>query len=76
MSRSLAELAEEALALPPESRAFLVDKLLETLDFEEDFVISDAWRTEVRKRCQELDSGNVVSVPADDAIAELRRSLT
>ena len=75
MSRSVTELAEEALALPPESRAYLAEKLLETLDFEEDFAVGEAWLKEIRKRCQELDDGKVQTIPADAAIAKLRKSL-
>jgi putative addiction module component (TIGR02574 family) len=75
MSRSLTELAEEALALPPESRAYLAEKLLETLDCEEDFAVNEPWLKEIRKRCQELDGGKVQTIPADIAMAELRRSL-
>jgi hypothetical protein len=47
------------MALPSESRAYLAERLLETLDFEEDFAVSDVWLKEISKRCQELDVGKV-----------------
>jgi putative addiction module component (TIGR02574 family) len=72
---SLTELTDEALALPSEARAYLAEKLLETLDFEEDFTVNEVWRKEIRKRCQELDEGKVQTIPAETAIAELRQSL-
>ena len=75
MPLTLAELAEEAMALPCASRAYLAEKLLETLDFEEDFAVSDVWLKEIRQRCQELDLGTVQTLPAEAAIAELRGSL-
>ena len=75
MPLTLAELAEEAMALPCECRAYLAERLLETLDFEEDFAVSDLWLKEIRKRCQELDAGAVQTLPAEPAIAELRQSL-
>jgi putative addiction module component (TIGR02574 family) len=75
MSRSLTDLADEAMALPTESRAYLAEKLLETLDFEEDFQVSDAWKSEVRKRCRELDSGVVKSIPAEIVFREIREAL-
>jgi putative addiction module component (TIGR02574 family) len=75
MSRSLTELAEEALALPSESRAYLAEKLLETLDFEEDFAVSEAWRKEIKQRCRELDEAKDQIIPAETAIAEVRHSL-
>ncbi len=75
MSRSLADLADEALALPTESRAYLAEKLLETLDFEDDFKVSDAWKAEARKRCHELDEGVVQSIPAEVVFGEIRKSI-
>ncbi len=75
MPLTLTKLAEEAMALPSESRAYLAEKLLETLDFQEDFAVSDEWRKEIRKRCQELDAGNVQTIPAETALTELRQSL-
>jgi putative addiction module component (TIGR02574 family) len=75
MLRPLAEITEEALALPSESRAFLAEKLLETLDFEQDFPVSDAWRAEIRNRCDELDSGAVKTIPAETVLSEIRKSL-
>jgi putative addiction module component (TIGR02574 family) len=75
MPLTLAQLAEEAMALPSGSRAYLAEKLLETLDFEEDFAVSDPWLKEISRRCQELDAGAVQALPAEPAIAELRQSL-
>ncbi len=75
MSLTATELAEEALALPSQARVYLAEKLLESLDFEEDFVVSEGWRKEIRQRCRELDQGNTKTIPAETAIQELRRSL-
>jgi putative addiction module component (TIGR02574 family) len=75
MSLSVTKLAEEVMALPVESRAYLAEKLLETLDFEEDFPVSEVWRKEIRKRCHELDEGTIQTIPAETAITELRKSL-
>lgn len=73
MAISLSEITEEALALPSEARAFLAEKLLETLDFEEDFPIDAAWLSEVQRRCQEIDKGGIETIPADEVLSELRR---
>jgi putative addiction module component (TIGR02574 family) len=75
MSRPLAQITEEALALPSESRAFLAKKLLETLDFEQDFPISESWRAEIRKRCDDLDNGAVETIPAETVLSDIRKSL-
>lgn len=63
------------MALPSEARAFIAEKLLESLDFEEDFVVSEVWRKEIRQRCQALDEGILETIPAETALAELRQSL-
>lgn len=72
---SISELTSEVLALPVESRAFLAEKLLETLDSEADFSVSDAWRAEALKRCQEIDSGAVQTIPAEEVFREIRNAL-
>lgn len=67
---STEQLIEEILQLPREARALLAEKLLESLDFREEFDVSPAWREEIRRRCQELDSGTVKPVPADEVFRE------
>ena len=74
MPRTLGELADEALSLPQASRAFLAEKLLETLDGDDDVPVSDAWREEIRRRCQALDEGTTQSIPGDAAMTDVRSS--
>ena len=54
------------MKLPPESRADLAGSLL--LSFEENFDedAATAWRAEVTKRLEEIDSGQVRLVSRDD----------
>jgi putative addiction module component (TIGR02574 family) len=59
MSPKLEKLITEALQLPREARAFIAEKLLESLDFDEAFEVSPEWKDEIRRRCQELDEGRV-----------------
>lgn len=68
---STEELIKEALALSREARALLAEKLLESLDFRDDFELSPAWREEIRRRCQELESGAVKPVPADEVFRKV-----
>jgi putative addiction module component (TIGR02574 family) len=65
------QLIQEILQLPREARALLAEKLLESLDFREDFDVSPAWREEIRRRLQELDSGAVKLVSADEVFKKL-----
>lgn len=57
------------------SRAFLAEKLLESLDLDEDFAISGEWQEEIRRRCKELDEGKSQTLPAEGVFAELRQQL-
>jgi hypothetical protein len=47
--RSIEQLAEELLALPSVSRAFLAEKLIESLEFDIDPVIQATWTNEAKK---------------------------
>ncbi len=53
------------LYLPTPSRAFVAEKLLESLDYEEDFVISDKWLAEIRRRVAAIDAGQIQMIPAE-----------
>ena len=66
---------EQALHLPRESRAFLAEKLLESLDCEDDFEVSQEWMAEIRRRCKEMDDGAVEPVPAEQVFDELDRKI-
>lgn len=67
MERDAAELLRNALALPPEVRAALVDSLISSLDQQVDFDVEESWREEIVKRLKEIDSGAVRLVPWEDA---------
>jgi putative addiction module component (TIGR02574 family) len=70
-----AELLRDALLLPVEARAALVDSLKESLDVEVDDGVEDAWREEIHRRLQQIDSGTVRMIPWDEARRRLRDSL-
>lgn len=70
-----AELLRDALLLPVEVRAALVDSLIESLDVEVDDGVEDAWREEIHRRLQQIDSGTVRMIPWDEARRRLRDSL-
>jgi putative addiction module component (TIGR02574 family) len=71
MSRDADEIREEALALPSEARAALADLLWDSLDSEIDASAEEAWRTEIRRRLAELDSGAVRAVAWSEARSRL-----
>lgn len=67
MPREAAQLLKEALSLPQEQRAALIDSLLESLDSEIDEDAEEAWRREIYRRLQQIDSGAVQLIPWEDA---------
>ena len=67
MRKDAAELLKDALSLPTEARAALADSLLESLDSEIDGDTEEAWRAEIYRRLQEIDSGAVRLIPWHDA---------
>ena len=66
MTKSLERVAEDVLSLPRESRAFLAQRLLESLDEEEDFS---------KKRCREIDDAVVTCLPAEQVFDELEKEV-
>ena len=66
-----AKLLSEALSLPSEARAALIDTLLESLDSEIDPGAQEAWRQEIRRRVQEIDNGAVKLIAWDDERRDL-----
>lgn len=50
-----------------------LDRSLESLDFEEGFALSEEWVQEIRRRCEEIDSGKAVLVDGETVLANLRK---
>jgi len=59
MSTTADKVISEALELPPALRAFVAEKLIESLDSQAAPKLSAKWRTELRRRCAEVDRGMV-----------------
>ena len=66
------QITEQAFQLPASARELLAEALVASLDNEESFELSAAWRAEIEKRCAELDTGLSVLVPAEQVLAKLR----
>ena len=72
---TLEQLAEQALLLSSTDRAALTRILIEALDSEavgNPEEIEEAWQIEVEKRVDEVLSGKVKTIPAEDVFAKLR----
>ena len=75
MERHAAELLRDALALPQEARAALIDSLIESLDQTIEEGAEEAWRREIELRLKQIDSGAVKLISWRDARQRLRDRL-
>ena len=66
-------LLDEAISLPVEERAHLVDCLLQTLN-PPDESHAVAWAEVARRRLGELRSGQVAAISGDEVFARIRHS--
>jgi len=57
MPMTIEQLAEEALALPSESRALLADRIVESLDVRELSDLDKLWAAEAKRRRDEVREG-------------------
>ncbi|HNV47473.1 MAG TPA: addiction module protein [Spirochaetota bacterium] len=71
MTKKLEALIEDIMSLPGTSRAFIAEKILESLEYDEMGAVSDAWKQEIRKRCRDIDEG---AVALEEAEAVFSRS--
>jgi putative addiction module component (TIGR02574 family) len=71
MSLTLDEIHAEALNLPEESRAELVERLMLTLVESPDPEVEQAWLQEAERRRQQLLDGSVQGIPAEVVFARL-----
>jgi putative addiction module component (TIGR02574 family) len=63
MSRDAVEILREAMSLPVDARAALIDSLLDSLDSTVDPVSEEVWEKEILRRARELDSDTLKTVP-------------
>ena len=76
MTMAVEQLEAEALALPPHDRVRLIERLIESLEADEDeepAEVERAWGEEVRRRLEEFDSGAAEAIPASEVLADLRQ---
>ncbi|WP_295429514.1 addiction module protein [uncultured Thiodictyon sp.] len=73
MSQTIRDMERQALQLSREDRAHLADRLLSSLAL--DPSVEDAWAIEVDRRITEFESGSVLDVPVEDALARARAAI-
>ena len=73
MSTLVEELSVRAKTLSAEDRARLVEELLDSLQGESDAEAESAWDREIERRVEEIESGAVKLISAEEVHAEARR---
>ena len=74
MAASKDDILRNALTLPEQDRADLIGALIDSLDAEVEENVEEAWRAEIERRAQELDSGVVQSIPWEVVKVRLART--
>jgi putative addiction module component (TIGR02574 family) len=64
------QLIDEAVSLPVEERALVVDSLLRSLN-QPDSELDRAWAKEAQRRLFELRSGNIHPIPGDKVFSRV-----
>ena len=73
MSTEPNNLLEQALALPDTDRAALAASLFRSLDTEIDPDADELWDAEIKRRLDEIRSGEVELIPWDQMLAKMKR---
>jgi putative addiction module component (TIGR02574 family) len=64
------EILEAALKLEPAERARIANELLESIEEPEAVELSPAWKAELQRRIQRIESGDATFVPAEQVFEE------
>jgi len=75
MTAATTKLADKLLSLPCEDRIYLVDKLLISLNAPSKEEVDKAWAEESERRIDEIESGNVQTIPGEQVFREIRKRL-
>jgi putative addiction module component (TIGR02574 family) len=75
MSTQFDQVAADAMRLPLRERVRLAQQLVSTLDEQSETEVEELWFTEARRRLDELHSGKVKGIDADEAFRNAREDL-
>jgi hypothetical protein len=64
--------ANQALKLNVNARAYLAQVLLESLDYEEEIIVSSQWRQEIKKRCDEIKNSPEILIDGKSFLSALK----
>ncbi len=69
------KIVKEALSLPNDMRAAVVDRLLESLNIPSQRDVDAVWAGEAEKRFKEISEGTVETVEGEVVFREIRKKL-
>lgn len=69
---NIEKIEDEALHLPKEERALLIQRLVLSLEAPSEEELRSDWLLEARRRADELDNGSVQAVPGDEVMSKAR----
>ena len=69
MTRAAEQILRKALELDESDRATLAGLLIESLDAAQEEGWAEAWAAEIQRRADQLDSGEVTTIPWEDVRA-------
>jgi putative addiction module component (TIGR02574 family) len=72
MIRNSAKVVNDALSLPPKSRAKLAERLLESLDDPRQREIDRLWAEEAEDRIDAYETGDLKAIPGKEVFRRLR----
>lgn len=75
MNTQFDQVAADAMKLPLRERVRLAQQLVSTLDDESETDVEELWFGEATRRLDELHSGKVRGIDADDAFKAARENL-
>jgi putative addiction module component (TIGR02574 family) len=74
MTPQVSEVLEKALTLSEQERGLLIDRLIASLDEGPvDAGVEQAWANEVKRRVDDIRSGKVKTIPADEVLRNLAK---
>lgn len=73
MSANSEQVLKEALDLPPQERAELVERLLATFQSPPDPHLDELWAREAEDRLDAYDRGELHAVPAEEVFDQIRK---
>jgi putative addiction module component (TIGR02574 family) len=73
MSANSEQILQQALALSPQDRAEIVERLLASFQMPPDPHLDELWAREAEERLDAYDRGELGAVPAEEVFARIER---